>query len=46
MNPGSMRDTLLIYARRGGQAQNGYVVADEKPLFSLRARRTWAFPPS
>ena len=41
MNPGSMRDTLLIYARRGSQAASGYVVADEQPLFVLRARRTW-----
>ena len=41
MNPGAMRDTLLIFARRGSQATNGYVVADEKPLFVLRARRAW-----
>ena len=41
MNPGAMRDTLLIFDRRGSQAANGYVAAEEKPLFVIRARRTW-----
>lgn len=38
MNPGAMRETLLIYARRGSQNQTGYVAADENPLFRLKAK--------
>ncbi|MBO4794292.1 MAG: head-tail adaptor protein [Deltaproteobacteria bacterium] len=41
MNPGAMRDSLPIYARRSVQNESGYAQAQETLVCVLRGRRAW-----